>query len=89
MLWLRCGWTHVVGGTVAGLVYIWGRGDYGQLGPTPTDDDDCSSTPIITSHEDTAPQDIKNIIHTPKYRYVILPTRGNSLIFIRLSSCII
>jgi len=31
--WIEAGWTHVAVGVTSGKVYIWGRSDYGQLGP--------------------------------------------------------
>lgn len=41
--WLRGGWTHCVAGVASGAVYIWGRADYGQLGPSEDDREDSSS----------------------------------------------
>ncbi|KAK7076378.1 hypothetical protein SK128_014792 [Halocaridina rubra] len=41
--WLRAGWTHCVAGVASGAVYIWGRADYGQLGPSEDEGEDSGS----------------------------------------------
>lgn len=58
VLWLRAGWTHCVAGATNGSVYVWGRADYGQLGPSEEEKDDSSS--------DTA----ANEEHSKRCRYI-------------------
>lgn len=43
VVWLRVGWTHCVVGVASGAVYVWGRADYGQLGPLEDEQQDSSS----------------------------------------------
>lgn len=50
VMWLKAGWTHCVVGVASGAVYVWGRADYGQLGPIEDDREDSSS--------DTAPTEV-------------------------------
>ncbi|XP_071543496.1 secretion-regulating guanine nucleotide exchange factor [Panulirus ornatus] len=58
VMWLRAGWTHCVVGVTSGAVYVWGRADYGQLGPLEDEKEDSSSD--TTAYE---------VLHK-RYRYI-------------------
>ena len=61
-----------MGGTSSGDVYTWGRGDYGQLGPPPPDQE--GSDPVIgrlLDHSGSSPPHSSEedaLIDIPKYR---------------------
>ncbi|XP_076033632.1 secretion-regulating guanine nucleotide exchange factor [Oratosquilla oratoria] len=46
---LRSGWTHCIAKTVSGVMYVWGRSCYGQLGPAEDDEDSTSDDAAKTS----------------------------------------
>ncbi|XP_050726265.1 secretion-regulating guanine nucleotide exchange factor-like [Eriocheir sinensis] len=72
--WLRAGWTHCVAGVTSGAVYVWGRADYGQLGPSEGEKDDSSS--------DTA---VNETLHHKRCRYI--PSRLSVNKRIRMVVC--
>ncbi|RXG73809.1 Secretion-regulating guanine nucleotide exchange factor [Armadillidium vulgare] len=60
-VWMQAGWTHCAVGLSSGQIYMWGRSDYGQVGPVEDDETDEASAQISKT-----PGKLQNL----RYRYV-------------------
>ncbi|KAB7497263.1 Secretion-regulating guanine nucleotide exchange factor [Armadillidium nasatum] len=60
-VWMQAGWTHCAVGLSSGQIYMWGRSDYGQVGPVEEEETDEASAQISKT-----PGKLQN----SRYRYV-------------------